>query len=131
MNGGVARADVDAALVRWGMPAGPFGEGDGDALGAGVDGPALVRRVNAAVAAEGARIVAEGLAGPGDIDALAVAGLGVPRASGGPMALAEAQGLAALCRDMERWAAEDEVWAPPPLLVEAARRGRIEAARAA
>ena len=116
---GERREVIDAALVDWGMPAGPFG---GEAGGAGEAGQAIVRRINAAVAAEGARLIAEGEApGPDDVDALAVMGLGVPRLSGGPMRAAETHGLAGLARDMAQWERDDPVWSPPALFLAAAR----------
>lgn len=119
---GVPREAVDQALVDWGMPAGPFGGMEG---GAGPGGAALVRRINAAVLAEAARLMAEGAASAGEVDALAVAGLGVPRASGGPVRMAEMDGLRRLCGDMEAWARADPVWAVPPPLAEAAERGTL------
>ncbi len=127
VRAGVTRGALDGALVAWGLPAGPFGRTP-ETLRALEPGDAgVVRRINAAVLAEGARVVAEDLASPGEEDALAVAGVGLPRASGGPVAMAEVQGLAVLSRDMKLWAAEDPVWAVPPLLAEAALRGRLGA----
>jgi 3-hydroxyacyl-CoA dehydrogenase len=74
-------------------------------------------RVFGAMAAEGARLVAAGaVPRASDIDALAIAALGVPRAMGGPLFAADQRGLLVFRRDLVAWATEHPVWAPPPLL---------------
>ena len=69
---------------------------------------------------EGARHVADGLVErPGDIDALAIHGLGFPRFRGGPMKAAEIFGLLPLRKDLEVWSQESALWTPPGLMAEA------------
>lgn len=113
-------AAVDAAAVALGLAAGPFGSrGDGPA------DPALVRRLQAALVAEGMRLVERGAVdAPGDVDVLAVAALGWPRDSGGPLFAAGAAGLSRLVAAMADWAAEDPVWQAPPRLTRAALSGQ-------
>ncbi len=97
-------------------------------------GAAAIReRRLAAVVAQGARLLAAGqVVRAADLDALAVHGLGWPRLSGGPLHCARSRGLATLVAAMPVWAEHDPIWAVPPLLAEAARRGGdYDAARAA
>jgi 3-hydroxyacyl-CoA dehydrogenase len=116
VRGGLAAAAVDAAIVDLGFAAGPFG---GTATGG--SGP-VARCLTAAVMAEGGRLLAEGVvARTADIDAIAVAGAGWPRLTGGPMHHAGATGLAALLQDMAAWGTDDPVWDPPPALREAVK----------
>lgn len=118
---GHPRSRIDAALVDWGMPSGPFG---GETGGAGPAGLPLRRRLLAALVAEGARLLAEGAVDdPATVDALAVIGLGVPALSGGPFGAAALERPDILLRDMEAWAADDPVWSAPPLLREMAASG--------
>lgn len=112
-------AAVDAAAVALGLSAGPFGS-----RGAGPADPVLVHRLQAALVAEGLRLVDRGAVdAPGDVDVLAVAAMGFARDRGGPLFAAEAGGLARLVAPMADWAAEDPVWQPPPRLVHAALSG--------
>lgn len=74
------------------------------------------RRCLAAMANEGARLVAEGVAlRPSDVDVVMVNGYGFPRHVGGPMQWADATGLLLLRDDLRRWAEEDAFWTPAPL----------------
>jgi 3-hydroxyacyl-CoA dehydrogenase len=111
-DSGVPPSRIDRALGRFGMKVGPVavppmaaaftgaappGERPIDrAAGArdqqpAIDDDAIVERVTAALADEGARLIEEGCAArAGDIDVIACYGLGFPRARGGPMYYAEA-----------------------------------------
>ncbi len=129
----LARAQLSAAeaLIRQGEDVGEIDEALVD-LGLGREGPALAppkvrlgalaRRINAAVVAEGCRLVSEGaVLRTGDVDVLAVVGLGYPRVTGGPMKSAEMDGLTELRADMQGWADEDPIWSVPPLLAQAVK----------
>jgi 3-hydroxyacyl-CoA dehydrogenase len=109
---GVA-ADVLAAGIKgWLSVAVPEASGQGRLTRAEV-----TQRVLAAMAAEGARLLAAGaVRRASDIDALAVAALGMPRAFGGPMFRADRRGLLLLRRDLQVWQADHAVWAPHPMI---------------
>ncbi len=77
----------------------------------------VMQRVLAAMAAEGARCLAAGtVRRAGDIDALAIAALGVPRSLGGPMFRADQRGLLLLRRDLRLWQTEHPIWTPHPMI---------------
>ena len=57
----------------------------------------------------------------GDIDALAVHGMGWPRRLGGPMIAAQIAGLAGQLRALRGWQDDDPLWAPSQPLVDAAK----------
>ncbi|MFW7354777.1 MAG: 3-hydroxyacyl-CoA dehydrogenase NAD-binding domain-containing protein [Brucella sp.] len=78
----------------------------------------IQRRYLAAMINEAARVIDEGIAlRPLDVDAVLLFGYGFPRYRGGPMHWADADGLAGLLADIQRWAEEDPYfWAPAPLL---------------
>lgn len=77
----------------------------------------IVNRWLAALANEGARLLAAGLAiSASDVDLVAVHGLGLPAESGGPMYQADQRGLMILRRDLRLWSAEADVWQPVPAL---------------
>jgi 3-hydroxyacyl-CoA dehydrogenase len=82
-----------------------------------------------ALANEGFRLMNQGIARrPSDIDLVLVQGYGFPRWRGGPMHLADRRGLMALRRDLRRWAVDDPLWSPSPLLDRLIRDGqRLEA----
>jgi 3-hydroxyacyl-CoA dehydrogenase len=82
-------------------------------------------RALAALANEGARILAEGIAiRSGDIDVVWINGYGFPAHRGGPMFWADAYGLDRLLSQVERFAKDDpRTWQPAPLLVELAASG--------
>jgi len=104
---GVPETRIDGAMVAYGYDTGPFG---GTQAVPGADDAA--RRITGALLAEGARLLERGtVARSGDIDALAVHGMGFPRARGGPMMAAEIAGLPELRRDLSAWSREDAVWA--------------------
>ncbi len=73
----------------------------------------------------GLHLLGEGTAlSPGDLDIAAIAGLGLPRWSGGPMFWAGQRGLLVLREDLRRWAARDvALWTPAPLLDRMLREG--------
>ncbi|MFN3824154.1 MAG: enoyl-CoA hydratase-related protein [Pseudorhodobacter sp.] len=111
-------------LRLWGFLPGP--EGRSEATGgfdafSGGDGAALL----GAMANAGLRSLGEGAAlRPGDLDIAAIAGLGLPRWSGGPMFWAGRRGLLVLREDLRRWAARDpDIWTPAPLLDQMLREG--------
>lgn len=112
---------IDAALVGWGLPQGPYG---GNGVDTGPLAKAICRRVIAALMAEGCRAIQDKQIGSAaDVDALAVLGLGLDRRTGGPMYAAVQLGLAVLAADMRRWMAGDRIWAVPVLLDKAIRAG--------
>ena len=86
----------------------------------------IQRRVLAAMANEGARILEEGIAArPSDIDVVMMLGYGFPRWRGGPMQAADEAGLLALRNDLRDYAREEEVfWQPAPLWDELIKNGR-------
>ncbi|EAR50207.1 3-hydroxyacyl-CoA dehydrogenase [Oceanicola granulosus HTCC2516] len=87
---------------------------------AGPDDEMILRRLIAALMAEGGRLVEDRLVDrASDVDVLAVHGLGFPRWHGGPMRAAQTMGLLKLKRQMETWAEDSAIWAPPRLLVQA------------
>lgn len=83
-------------------------------------------RCLAAMANEGARIVAEGIAQrPSDIDAAMIFGFGFPRHRGGPMHAADAVGPALMRQRLMGYAALDDAWfwQPAPLWDELIKTG--------
>ncbi|MFN3844673.1 MAG: enoyl-CoA hydratase-related protein [Paracoccaceae bacterium] len=77
----------------------------------------ILNRWLGALANEGARLLASGLAlSPADIDLVAVHGLGLPPDCGGPMHSADQRGLMILRRDLTLWGDEADVWKPVPAL---------------
>jgi 3-hydroxyacyl-CoA dehydrogenase len=78
-------------------------------------GGTIVQACLAAMAAEGARMLADGRARrPCDIDSVALLSGLVPRWQGGPMFLADQRGLMVLRADLRKW--DDPVFAVPDLL---------------
>ncbi|MBR9840296.1 MAG: enoyl-CoA hydratase [Rhodobacteraceae bacterium] len=89
--------------------------------------PDLIRkRVLGAMANEGARMLASGMAlRPSDIDVAALHALEMPRWRGGPMHLAGVMKLLALRRAMEGFDHPDRAfWAPEPIFDELVKIGR-------
>ncbi len=87
----------------------------------------IVERCVYALANEGARILADGIAQrAGDIDTVYLNGYGFPRFRGGPMKVADEAGLPIVARALRRIAAESGAshWQPAPLLSEHAAQGR-------
>jgi 3-hydroxyacyl-CoA dehydrogenase len=85
----------------------------------------IVRRIMAAMANEGARILQEGVAlRPLDIDVVFVHGYGFPRHRGGPMYYADSVGLAKVLGDIHEFQKQDSLfWNPSPLLVSLVKDG--------
>jgi 3-hydroxyacyl-CoA dehydrogenase len=75
----------------------------------------------------GAQLLDEGHAlRAGDIDTVYVNGYGFPNHVGGPMWFADAQGLASVLTDIQRFYSEtgDEAWKPAPLLERLVAEGK-------
>ena len=103
----------------------PEGLPDADRTGGSASRPeeCLARWIGA-LANEGVRLLDQGIARrPSDIDHVLVAGHGFPRWQGGPMHQADRRGLMALRADLRRWAEDDPLWAPAPLLDRLIRDG--------
>ncbi len=86
----------------------------------------IVQRCIYAMVNEGARILEEGIAyRPVDIDVIYLDGYGFPAERGGPMFLAEQQGLANVLAATQRFSAARHGWAwePARLLVDLVERG--------
>lgn len=117
---GATLEQVDGELLSFGFAEGFFGH-TRPAAYEGVH----ARRVIAALAAEGARLIDAGRVEKFyEIDALAVHGLGFPRRRGGPMKAAQQMGLLGLTRDMDRWSTINAVWDVPRPMRQAARFAR-------
>jgi 3-hydroxyacyl-CoA dehydrogenase len=128
---GVPKARVSAALEGFGAPVAERWPETGGPETAGPElaADAILARWLDALANEGFRLLDQGIARrPSDIDLILVHGHGFPRGRGGPMHLADRRGLMALRADLRRWAADDPLWAPAPLLDRLIRDGvRLEA----
>lgn len=88
---------------------------------------AIVARLLAALANEGARMIEEGIARrPADVDLVAVAGLGIARWRGGPMQVADETGLLKMRNELKRLAATGagSQWRPAALWDTLIRNGR-------
>ncbi|WPB58039.1 3-hydroxyacyl-CoA dehydrogenase NAD-binding domain-containing protein [Xylophilus sp. GOD-11R] len=107
-------AIIDAERQRAGITPRSFGDDE------------IVRRILAAMANEGARILEEKVAlRPLDIDVVFVHGYGFPRYRGGPMFHADTTGVANVLKDLRAFAAEDAFfWQPAPLLERLATAGQ-------
>jgi 3-hydroxyacyl-CoA dehydrogenase len=91
----------------------------------------IVDRLLLALANEGARILAEGIAQrSSDIDVVYTAGYGFPRWRGGPMFAAELRGLTNVLATMQRFAhgpayqQAEAFWQPAPLLIQLTQSGQ-------
>ena len=114
---GISEDSIDRAFVDWGFGSGPFG----GTLAGPVD-DRVRPRVLGALLAEGARLLDAGkVARAGDVDALAIYGMGYPRRDGGPMRAAHTAGLPRMLRELRGWLPQDRVWAPSTILVRAAQ----------
>lgn len=113
MAQGVSRGSLAAGLegfVRLPLPEGAAG-------GMAMAVPEVRARVAGALAAAGTALLMQGaVRRAGDIDALAIAALGMPRQMGGPLFAADQRGLLLVRRDLTLWAQEHPVWRPPVLL---------------
>lgn len=90
----------------------------------------LRTRLLAAMANEGARILAEGIASrPSDIDVVKLFGYGFPRWEGGPMHWADRFGILQLRNAIRSYTPEaPEFWQPAPILDDMIKNGRTFAA---
>jgi len=115
---GVAPAGIDAAFLERGFARGPMSAGGA----AEPSDPETWERITGALLAEGARMIEDGtVRRAGDIDALAVHGMGWPRRLGGPMIAARIAGLAGRLRRLRDWQGQDPVWTPSVPLVDATK----------
>jgi 3-hydroxyacyl-CoA dehydrogenase len=91
-----------------------------------VPADAIVERVNAAIANEAAKILAEGIAArASDIDLVLVNGYGYPAWRGGPLHQADIAGLATVLDCVKRMQlAWGPAWAPAALIEEMAQSGQ-------
>ncbi|TGD66031.1 hypothetical protein EYC08_03800 [Tabrizicola sp. WMC-M-20] len=125
MVSGVAPEAVSAALTGFGMVSPALPNVDTSAAPRDMAAEEIIRRWLGALANEGARLLASGLAlSASDIDLAAVHGLGLPAASGGPLHRADQRGLMILRRDLRIWGTEAEVWVPVPALDTLVSAGR-------
>lgn len=115
---GIPRGDVAQSLAAQGIA----GEGTGRA---GAEDE-TARRCIAALANEGARLIADGVAPTAaHVDAAAMAAGLMARWTGGPMHQANARGLMVLRRDLRLWADQNPaLWSPAPLIDAAIAEGR-------
>ena len=122
---GTPETTIDSAMIGLGFAQGPFAGPGGDV---GPDVATAQQKLISAVMAEGARLVdGQAADAAGDIDALAVHGMGFVRHRGGPMFIAQHMGLASLERRMRDWTKDDPVWDVPDLLLEAIKaKGRFD-----
>lgn len=85
----------------------------------------IVNRWLAALANESIRLLQAGVTRhAGDIDLVAVAGLGFPRLRGGPLHQSDQRGFMILRRDLTEWAKEGAVWSPVPGIDALVSQGR-------
>lgn len=125
MTSGVAPEAIYAALTGFGMVSPSLPKVEADAAPREMAADDIVSRWLGALANEGARLLASGLAmAASDIDLVAVHGLGLPAESGGPLHWADQRGLMILRRDLRIWGAEADVWAPVPALDTLVSAGR-------
>ena len=89
-------------------------------------GDEIVQRMMAAAANAGAQLVEAGaVLRPSDVDVAMVLGQGFPRWRGGPMMLADQNGLLAVKKTLDVLAEEDPaLWTPAPLWAELIKNGR-------
>jgi 3-hydroxyacyl-CoA dehydrogenase len=120
----VPKADIARALDGFGAP---LSESLPEISAARPDlgSEEILSRWLGALANEGFRLMDQGIARrPSDIDLVLVQGHGFPRWRGGPMHQADRRGLMALRADLRRWAADDPLWLPSPLLDRLIRDGQ-------
>ena len=117
MDLGVAPEQIDAALSGFGVKVPALPQTEPASAPRLMSGDEIVARWLAALANEGARLLACGLAqSAADIDLVAVHGLGLPPGCGGPLYQADQRGLLILRRDLRLWGEDAEVWKPTPAL---------------
>ncbi|MDO9637320.1 MAG: enoyl-CoA hydratase-related protein [Pseudotabrizicola sp.] len=125
MTSGVLPEAIYAALTDFGMVSPALPKVAADAAPRAMPGDEIINRWLGALANEGVRVVASGLAmTASDVDLVAVHGLGLPADCGGPLHHAEQRGLMILRRDLRIWGAEADVWVPVPALDTLVSAGR-------
>nr|WP_047169068.1 enoyl-CoA hydratase-related protein [Sphingomonas sp. Y57] len=83
---GISASAIDGAMTGHGFPAGLFGAGEDGGTDEAADDATIVRRLLAAMTAEGERIVEQGVAlRASDVDVAMVLGFGWPAWRGGPL----------------------------------------------
>jgi 3-hydroxyacyl-CoA dehydrogenase len=114
---GVAPGEILTALEQFGVTAANVPQTELVASRREMEPDQIIDRWLGALANEGARVLASGLAiAASDIDLVAVQALGLPERCGGPLHIADRRGLLILRRDLQLWATEAEVWTPVPAL---------------
>jgi 3-hydroxyacyl-CoA dehydrogenase len=84
----------------------------------------VARKLLAAVANEGARLIDAGTAcRAGDVDTVMIKSYGFPRWRGGPMRMAQDAGLLSLRNDLAHWVKADRFWEPSQLWTKAIKEG--------
>ncbi|MCU0825864.1 MAG: enoyl-CoA hydratase-related protein [Tabrizicola sp.] len=113
---GVAHRAIGTALSGFGAPP-PGGLQVAEAEAWQMTETEILARWLGAMANEGFRLLDQGIARrPSDIDLALFQGCGFPRWRCGPMHLADRRGLLVLRHDLRRWANDDPIWAPDPML---------------
>lgn len=114
---GVPPDAILSALTDFGLAAPALPKAEPGAPLRRMSSEEIVNRWLGALANEGARLLAAGLAQSAtDVDLVAVHGLGLPAECGGPLHQADQRGLLILRRDLRLWGEEAEVWKPVPAL---------------
>ena len=122
---GVAPDAILSALTGFGLAAPALPKAEPGAGPRPMSAEEIINRWLGALANEGARMLAAGLAqSAGDVDLVAVHGLGLPSECGGPLHQADQRGLMILRRDLRLWGEEAEVWKPVPALDALVSNGR-------
>ncbi|WP_168219766.1 enoyl-CoA hydratase-related protein [Pseudotabrizicola formosa] len=122
---GVAPGAIHAALTGFGMPSPAVPKPETSTEARDMPAEEIIRRWLGALANEGARLLASGLAmAASDIDLVAVHGLGLPADCGGPLHWADQRGLLILRRDLRIWGEEADIWVPAPALDTLVSAGR-------
>jgi 3-hydroxyacyl-CoA dehydrogenase len=120
---GVPRLKIAVAMESFGVRS-PDDLPDSDAARRDLGPDEILARWLGALANEGLRMLDQGIARrPSDVDLVLVSGHGFPRWQGGPMHQAGRRGLMALRADLRRWAEDDPLWSPAPLLDRLIRDG--------
>lgn len=119
---GIQRPVIAAALGAFGIGVGA----KGPLPQAPAKSPGILRACLGALANQGARLLAEGVAKrPSDVDAIAVLAGIFPRWQGGPMFQADQQGLLVLRADLRKLAEEaPQIYAPQPMIDALIAEGR-------
>ncbi len=110
---GVNKDAVVSALAGFGQPVAGLPDVPDGVPELALPGDQIVRRWLAALANEGAQLLASGMARSAlDIDLVCVHGLGFPRDKGGPMHQAERRGALVVRRDLMAWGTDASIWKP-------------------